>query len=298
MKNNLRKPLYTLLLASGILFTAGACSRTETDSESTTETTTTNPAMESDAAYTSYRNYVEEAERDTVYTYAPDRDWNKEIADREAAYNQQLTEVDKYATNYDEARKAELEDLKTRYNTNWQTRRETYASYGRASTMRPELLSIEENATDLSSLTAANIRAAYENFVRVVENNKKNYTNADWQIVEQSWNELDTRKNAIQTELSGKDKLEIGKAKTKYIAMKSASKTGNTAENVGSDVKDATKSGAEKVGDAAKTAGNKTESTAKKAANKTENAAKKVGSETKDLYKKAEDKVDGTKDKK
>ena len=291
MKKNLQNPLCTILLASGLLFTAGACNRSETE-KTTTETKTTN---DGDAAYSNYRTYVEEAERDTNYMYTPDRDWNKEISDRETAYNQRLAEVDKNTESYDETRKAELEDLKTRYNTNWQTRRETYASYGRANTMRPELLSIEENATDLTSLTAANIRAAYEHFVQVVEKNKANYTNADWQIVEQSWNDLDTRKNAIQTELSAKDKYEISKAKTKYLAMKSASKTANTAEKVGSDVKDATKSGADKTENAAKSAGEKTESTAKKAANKTENAAKKVGSETKELYKKAEDKVDGNK---
>lgn len=296
MKNNLRNPIYTLLLASGILFTAGACSRSETETKTTTETTTT--TTDGDAAYSNYRTYVEEAERDTNYTYASDRDWNKEIADRETAYNERLAAVESNAAGYDDARKAELEELKTRYNTNWQTRRETYSSYGRANTMRPELLSIEENANDLSALTAANIRAAYENFVSVVERNKKNYTNADWQIVEQSWNDLDDRKNAIQTELSAKDKYEIGKAKSKYIAMKSASKTGNTAEKVGSDVKGAAQSGAETTEDAAQTAGEKTESTAKKAANKTENAAKKVGSETKELYKKGEDKVDGTDDRK
>ena len=296
MKSNLSKNALSLLIASGLLFSTAACSRTEKETTDSTTTTTTTTSTDGDEAYSSYRTYVEEAERDTAYVYDSKRDWNKEITDREAAYNERLANVDKYSNDYDEGRKAELEELKTRYNTNWESRREMYTSYGKAGTMRQELLMLDDNATDLSTLTAANIRAAYENFVKTVENNKKNYTNADWQIVEQSWNDLDNRKNAIQSELSDKDKYEIGKAKSKYIAMKTASKTANTAQNVGSDVKDATKSGAEKTEDAAKTAGEKTESTAKKAANKTENAAKKVGSETKDLYKKAEDKVDGTKD--
>ena len=292
MKSNLSKNAFSILIASGLLFSTAACSRTEKETTDSTTSTTTTTTADGDEAYSSYRTYVEEAERDTAYVYDNKRDWNKEISDREAAYNERLANVDKYATDYDAARKAELEDLKTRYNTNWETRRETYTSYGRAGTMRQELLSVEESATDLSTLTAANIRAAYENFIKTVENNKKNYTNADWQIVEQSWNDLDDRKNAIQTELSAKDKYEIGKAKSKYIAMKAASKTGNAAENVGSgaksvgsDVKDATTSGAEKVGDAAKEGGSKVG-----------NAAKKVGSETKDLYKKGEDKVDGSKD--
>ena len=283
MKSNLSKNALSLLIATGLLFASAACSRTEKE----TTTTTTTTAAEGDEAYNNFRNFVEEAERDTAYVYDSKRDWNKEITDRETAYNERWANVEKYSNDYDETRKAEIEDLRNRYNTNWQTRRETYTSYGRAGTMRAELLTVEDNAADLSALTPANIRAAYENFVKVVENNKENYTNADWQIVEQSWNDLDDRKNAIQDQLSAKDKYEIGKAKTKYIAMKAASKTGNTAERVGSEVKDATTSGAQKVGDAAKEGGSKVG-----------DAAKKVGSETKELYKKAEDKVDGTKDRK
>lgn len=283
MKSNLSNKAFSFLIAAGLLFASSACSRTEKE----TTTTSTTTVAERDDAYNSYRSYVEDAERDTAYVYDSKRDWNKEITDRETAYNERWANVEKYSADYDEARKAELEDLRTRYNTNWQARRDTYTSYGKAGTMRAELLTVEENAADLSTLTPANIRAAYENFVKVVENNKKNYSNADWQIVEQSWNDLDDRKNAIQSELSAKDKYEIGKAKTKYIAMKAASKTGNTAEKVGSEVKDATTSGAEKVGDAAKEGGSKVG-----------NAAKKVGSETKELYKKGEDKIDGTDDRK
>ncbi len=284
MKSNLSKNVFTLLIASGLLFASAACSRTEKETTTTTNTSTT---AESDEAFSNYRTFVEEADRDTAYVYDSQRDWNKELSDRETAYNERWANVEKYSADYDEARRAELESLRTRYNTNWETRRETYTSYGRAGTMRQELLTIKDDATDLSSLTPANIRAAYENFVKTVENNKSNYTNADWQIVEQSWNELDNRKNAIQAQLSDKDKYEIGKAKTKYIAMKTASKTGNTASKVGSNVKDATKSGVENTGEAAGKAGSKVG-----------DAAKKVGSETKDLYKKGEDKVDGTDDRK
>src|SRR5690349_2506387 len=180
MKSNLSKSAFSLLIASGLLFTTAACSRTETETNNNTTTTKTTSG-DGDEAYSSYRTYVEDAERDTAYVYDSNRDWNKEISDREAAYNERLANVNKYSNDYDETRKAELEDLKNRYNTNWESRRETYTSYGRAGTMRQELLSVKESATDLSSLTAANIRAAYENFVKTVENNKKNYTNADWQ---------------------------------------------------------------------------------------------------------------------
>ena len=143
MKSNLSKNAFSILIASGLLFSTAACSRTEKETTDSTTTTTTTTTADGDEAYSSYRTYVEEAERDTAYVYDSKRDWNKEISDREAAYNERLANVDKYATDYDAARKAELEDLKTRYNTNWETRRETYTSYGRAGTMRQQRLACQ-----------------------------------------------------------------------------------------------------------------------------------------------------------
>lgn len=296
MKSNLRVNTLALLLSSGLIFGNTACTKTEKQTtETTVETTGAATADLGEEAYNNFRTYVEESERDTAYVYDNKRDWNKEISDRETAYNERVSNLDKYSANYDDARRAEIEQMKARYDSSWTTRRETYASYGKVNTLRPQLLNINENAADLSTITAANIRASYENFVKQVEANKKNYTNEDWKAVEVTWNELDDRKNAIQSELSAKDKYEIGKAKTKYLAMKNASKVGNTAGNVGSDVKDASKEGASKVGNTAEKVGSNVKDAAKTGAEKTGNAAKKVGSETKELYKKAEDKVDGEK---
>lgn len=284
MKSNLGKNVLPVLVAAGLLFTQSSCSRTEKD---TTNTTTTTTNTEGDDAYNNFKSYVTESESDTAYVYDNTKDYNKEIADREAAYNERVTNLDKYASGYDEARRSEIEQMKTRYNTNWETRRSTYASYGKASTMRPQLLTIDQNAKDLSGLTAANIRTSYENFLKQVEANKSTYTNEDWKVVEQAWNDLDNRKNEVQAELSAKDKWEIGKAKTKYLALKNSSKVGNTAESTGSSLKEGTKNVAEKTGEVTK-----------EGASKVGNAAEKTGSAIKETYKKAEDKVDGTKDRK
>lgn len=119
MKSNLSNKAFSFLIAAGLLFASSACSRTEKE----TTTTSTTTVAERDDAYNSYRSYVEDAERDTAYVYDSKRDWNKEITDRETAYNERWANVEKYSADYDEARKAELEDLRTRYNTNWQARR-------------------------------------------------------------------------------------------------------------------------------------------------------------------------------
>ncbi|MFC5271730.1 DUF6565 domain-containing protein [Adhaeribacter terreus] len=288
MKRNFQGQAFALLVTAGLIFGSTACSKSErVETETTVENTGTEIKNESEEAYNNFKNWIDEKERDTAYVYDSDRDWTEEISDREEAYNERVAALDKNAKYYDDARRAEIEEMKTRYNTSWQTRRATYASYGKADSLRPVYLTTPEKAEDLNALTPANIRAAYENFVAKVQENKETYTNADWQVVDAMWSDLDDRKNAIQEQLSAKDKYEIGKAKTKYQAMKAASKTGNTAEKVGSNVKEGVKTGAEKTGDAAKEGGSKVG-----------NAASKTGSAIKDTYKKAEDKVDGTKDRK
>lgn len=288
MKRNLQGQAFALLVTAGMIFGNTGCTKTEQkNTETAVENAGAEAKQESEEAYTNFKNWVEEADRDTVYVFDNKKDWNKEITDRETTYNERVAAIDKYSTDYDETRRAEIEEMKTRYNANWKTRKQTYTNYSKGVTWRPEYLSVPAGATDLSSLNVTNIRAAYENFVKKVEANKSTYTNDDWKIVDMYWEELDARKNAIQNELSSKDKAEIAKAKTKYQAMKAASKTGNTAEKVGTDVKEGVKTGVDK-----------TEEAAKEGSSKVGNAAKKAGGAIKDTYKKAEDKVDGSKDRK
>ncbi|MGV3540480.1 MAG: DUF6565 domain-containing protein, partial [Rufibacter sp.] len=140
------------------------------------------------------------------------------------------------------------------------------------------------DAAKISSYTAADIRNAYEQFVSHVKSNKSKFSNDDWKTVETYWNQLDDRKNAIQSELSDKDKWEIAKAKTQYITMKNASKLGNTASNVGSEVKETgknlsnskvgenVKETGKDIGSGLKKAGKAVGNTVEKGAEKVENA--------------------------
>ncbi|WP_181306599.1 DUF6565 domain-containing protein [Rufibacter sp. XAAS-G3-1] len=140
------------------------------------------------------------------------------------------------------------------------------------------------DGSKIASYTATDIRKAYEDFVAHVETHKAGFSNNDWDTVEKYWSQLDDRKNAIQDQLSDKDKWEIAKAKTKYVAMKNANKAGNTASKVGSDLKEvgkdvsnskageATKEVGKDVASGAKKAGKAVSKTAKKAAKKVEKA--------------------------
>ncbi|WP_207431192.1 DUF6565 domain-containing protein [Sabulibacter ruber] len=152
---------------------------------------------------------------------------------------------------------------------------QTNQSAGMAATTSTSMHGLDESK--IPSYTATDIRQAYEEFVAHVEAHKAGFSNNDWDTVEKYWNQLDDRKNAIQDQLTDKDKWEIGKAKAKYVAMKNANKAGNTASKVGSDLKEVGKDVSNsKVGEATKEAGKDVASGAKKAGKAVGNTAKKA----------------------
>lgn len=254
--------MLSLILASGLLLGSMACTRTETDNK--IEATASEVSNEGEDAYKNFKAYVDDVFSDTTMVeYTADRDWNREVTTRETAYNERVAEVDKYIRTYDQARQDEVREMKDRYKAYWDSRRNQYQAYSYRTEMRGKLLGIDGTDQALASVTPTGIRNTYENFVKQVENNKDNYTEQDWEIVDQTWQELDARKNMVQGQLSDKDKYEIGKAKTKYVAMKAASKAGNAAEEGGSAIK--------------------------KGAKAVEKGAKKAGSEVKETYKDVKD---------
>ncbi|WP_210464507.1 MULTISPECIES: DUF6565 domain-containing protein [Rufibacter] len=283
MYNPVKKSTLVFAASLGLAFTQFACNRTEkTDTAASTTTTTTSSP---DQAYNDYKNHVTTLESDVQ------RGWDTTTADGDAQmkkwqsdYEAKRSAVAQYENDFDENRRKEYSELQSRYNTAWATREEQYNTW-RMSHQGTGLASDSSRSTSshtadldesrIPTYTATNIRTAYEDFVKHVEAHKSGFSNEDWRTVEKYWNQLDDRKNAIQSQLTDKDKWEIAKAKTKYVAMKNANKAGNTASKVGSDVKEVGKDVSNsKVGEATKDAGKAVGNTAKKAAQKVGNAVK------------------------
>ncbi|WP_192821183.1 DUF6565 domain-containing protein [Rufibacter sp. LB8] len=278
MKTSIFKtPAILCATALGLAFTQVSCSKTESTETSTTTTTTR------EQAYNDYKDYVASLESDV------ERGWDTTTTDGEARMNQYRTDyetrsaaVARYENELDETQKQEYAQLQSRYNTAWATREEQYNTWmannqsGGNAMSKVDMSSLDNSK--IPSYTATDIRTAYEAFVAHVDANKSNFSNDDWKTVETYWNQLDDRKNAVQSQLSDKDKWEIAKAKTKYIAMKNASKLGNSAENVGSGAKEVGKdvgSGAKEVGkdigSGAKKVGKAIGNTVKKGTEKVDN---------------------------
>ncbi|KAA6434620.1 DUF6565 domain-containing protein [Rufibacter glacialis] len=274
MPNFLQKHTFVYAATFSLAFVQLACSKTEkTDTKTTTTTTTTTK----DQAYDDYKNYVTTLESDV------ERGWDSTATDADQRmtqwkndYETRRNALSQYEADFDDNQRKEYAELETRYNTAWATReqqyntwRQTHQGAGMAAGDSTKRASFSLDGNKIPTYTATDIRRAYEDFVAHVETNKSGFSNSDWRLVEKYWNQLDDRKNAIQSQLTDKDKWEIAKAKTKYVTMKNANKAGNTASKIGSDVKEVGKDVSNsKVGEATKDAGKAVGNTAKKAGQK------------------------------
>jgi predicted small secreted protein len=266
MKKTFRSHIFIYLLAAGLAGTQIGCS---TDTKKTETTTAGN---ESETAYNDFRGYVSSVESSTTDS----ANWQSASTQSRQEYDAKVAALDQYNTDYDEARRQEIEALKGRYNTYWD---QQLARYNAEATSVNGGVAADYRTEGLATTSAADIRKAYESLITRIQSNKDSYTKEDWKAINNYYISLDDRKNAVQSELSDKDKLEIGKAKAKYVALrtaarfdpdvsKAASDVENTAENVGSDIKEGAKTGAQKVGNAAEKAGSEVKAGAKNLRNK------------------------------
>lgn len=255
--------MLTYLLAAGLAVTQISCSSSDTREA----------RQDGETAYTDFRDYVTNVESSTTSDTA---DWQTASTRSRKEYDAKVAAMDQYNNEYDEARRQEIDALKGRYNTYWDNQ---LAQYNARGTSRQGGMAAEFQVSEVATTTPANIRQAYENLVAKVQANKDSYTKEDWKAINDYYIALDDRKNAVQSQLSDKDKYEIGKAKAKYVSLrtaarfdpdvsKAASDVEGTAEDVGSDVKEGTKKGTKKVGEAAEKVGSETKEGARKVRNK------------------------------
>jgi hypothetical protein len=232
-------------------------------------------ANESEEAYNDFKDYVSNVETATDnQADSAEANWEETTASSQATYEQKASRVDKYTDTYDNNRKQEIDALKTRYNTYWENRNRQHqnqvATSNISGTSRNGGVAAEFRTETIAATSPAGIRTAYENFVNHVKANKENFTSADWKAAENYFDALDSHKNAVESQLSDKDKYEIGKAKSKYTALK-AGRAGIDVSEAASQTKETGKEVGSKVGNAAEKLGSEVKSTTKKVARKIDN---------------------------
>ncbi|MCB2379173.1 hypothetical protein LGH70_16360 [Hymenobacter sp. BT635] len=289
--------LAAIMLLGGATFTQTSCSQADKQEVS----------QESDQAYEDFKTFVNTAETqaDNVGDKA-EADFERETTEMRSEFDAKVAAVDKYADQYDDTRRQEIEQLRTRYTTAfdkrdmaWKNRPGSVA--GTSTTGGTTTRLYESAAGKYGGLTAANIRGTYEAFTAQIKQNENRYGIEDWRAVNADWKALDDRYDQIKNEVSTADRAEIAKEKLKYAAFKSYDKTearvaqGADAVQGGAQNAEAeTRDERQAVGTAASNTAADVKNAGKSVGQKIGNAAQKVGEKTKEGYKEVKSEVKNT----
>ena len=273
--------LSAMLLMGGVAFTQTSCSQDQKKEVS----------AESDQAYNDFKTFVSdtEAKADATASQAG-ANIEQETEQLKADFDAKVASVDKYADQYDDARRQEIEALRTRYTTAYDRLEAARGSGATASTDTSDTAAAAAASTSATAgggnggatkvgkyykpsspaaaLTAANARSTYEAFVQNVKKNEDKFDIDDWRNINAEWRAMDAKYDQIKGDVSGADKAEITKEKLKYAAFKSFDKSEARASQVGDLVtgdKAEAKAKGEgvQVGKTAKNVGNDLEGTGK-----------------------------------
>ena len=315
----LRKQVITRTLAFWVLagstaFTQISCSQSDKKEV----------AQDSDQAYNDFKTFVSDSEvkAQNVSTQV-EADYERETNEMKADYDSKIAAVDQYADQYDEARRQEIEALRTRYTTAYDQREQAWrdrtaapvtptaattagsdASTGRASntsTPKPKAGKYYKSSNPAARLTAANARQTYEAFVQDIKKNEDRYDIDDWRNINAEWRALDEAYDAVKGYISAKDLAEIQKEKLKYAAFKSYDKaearTAQGADAVSGEareVKEETADERSKVGQAVSNTASDVKETGKDVGKGAAKVGKKVGGAVKGAYKEVKSEVKNT----
>ncbi|MBX0290167.1 hypothetical protein K3G63_06935 [Hymenobacter sp. HSC-4F20] len=294
--------LSALLLLGGATFTTSSCSQNQQNEAS----------AEADQAYNDFKTFVSdtEAKTDAVASEA-EADYEQETAQLKSDFDAKVAAVDKYADSYDDARRQEIEALRTRYTTAYDKREMawknrpgvTSAMSGTAGTATgsTKMGKSYKPTNPAAQLTAANARQTYEAFVRDIKVNEDKYDIDDWRNINAEWRALDEAYDKVKKDIPARDLAEIQKEKLKYAAFKSYDKaearvaqgadaTEQGAENVAAETQDERSA----VGRAASNTASDVKEAGKDVGQGAAKVGKKVGSAVKGAYKEVKSEVKNT----
>ncbi|RSK47144.1 DUF6565 domain-containing protein [Hymenobacter rigui] len=251
-------------------------------------------SVESEQAYNDFKTFVAdtEAKTDAVASEA-EADYDRETTQLKSDFDAKVAAVDRYADQYDDARRQEIEQLRTRYTTAydkremaWKNRPGATAAMTGTTTGAPVMGKYYKLSSPASRVTAANARQIYEAFVRDIKVNEDKYDINDWRNINAEWRALDEAYDKVKKDIPAGDLAEIQKEKLKYAAFKSYDK----AEARAAQGADATEREAEKVADNTQDERSAVGQAAKNTAQDVKNAGKKVGGAVKDVFDGKDDK--------
>ena len=223
-----------LLLGGSVLTTS--CSQAEKQEAS----------ADSQQAYNDFQTFVSntEAKVDAVGDEL-EADYDRETAELKADYDAKSAAVDKYAEQYDDARRQEMQALRDRYQAAYAKREAAWNSRATATADGPLTPGqYYKPSNPAGTVTATNARSVYEGFVSTVKAHKEQYDLNDWRNVNAEWRALDEAYDKVKGDIPARDLAAIQKSKLEYAGVKSWDKTklraGQGADAVSAEAKEET----------------------------------------------------------
>ncbi|SMC00461.1 hypothetical protein SAMN00120144_3388 [Hymenobacter roseosalivarius DSM 11622] len=284
--------LALLLLASGFTLTQTSCSRAEKAEVS----------QESDQAYNDFKTFVSESEtKAQAAGNQVEADYERETTQMKTDYDSKVAAVDQYADQYDEPRRQEIEQLRTRYTTAYDQRDQAWRNKSMTTGGTMKMGKYYKPTSPAAQLTAANARQTYENFTQMIKQNEDRYDIDDWRNINAEWRAMDEAYDAVKGDISANNLAAIQKEKLKYAAFKSYDKTearvaqgADAVSGEAREVKAETADERSKVGQAVSNTASDVKETGKDVGKGAAKVGKKVGSAVKGAYKEVKSEVKNT----
>ena len=288
--------LSALLLMGGVAFTQTSCSNAQ-QSEM---------GSESDQAYNDFQTFVSDTEtRADAAANEAEADYDRETAQLKSDFDSKVAAVDKYSDQYDDARRQEIEQLRTRYTTAYDKREQNWnnrpGSTSAMSSGEMKLGKYYKPSSPASRVTAANARQVYESFVNDIKRNEDQYDINDWRNINAEWRALDEAYDKIKGDIPANDLAEIQKEKLKYAAFKSYDKAearvsqgADAVSGAANDVADETQDERSAVGNAVSNTASDVKEVGKDVGQGAAKVGKKVGGAVKGAYKEVKSEVKNT----
>ncbi len=284
--------LSAALLLSGAAFTTSCTNAQQNEMSS-----------ESDQAYNDFQTFVSDTEtRADAVADATEDDYNRETAQLKSDFDAKVASVDKYADQYDDSRRQEIEQLRNRYTTAYDKREMAWTNRsGSTSAGSMVMGKYYKPSSPASRVTAANARQTYEAFVNDIKQNEDKYDINDWRNINAEWRALDEAYDKVKGDIPARDLAEIQKEKLKYAAFKSFDKSearisqgadavGGAANNVANETQDERSA----VGRAASNTASDVKEVGKDVGQGAAKVGQKVGGAVKGAYKEVKSEVKNT----
>ncbi|WP_125185336.1 hypothetical protein [Botryobacter ruber] len=182
-----------------------------------------NKIPEGEQAYNEFRSFVvateEDAESEEQIDIKDTTIARQEIDSLRSQYDTLTLRVDKYVTQYIPPQREELLDLRERFKSAVDKKKQKNEEASRRYELRRKLLGIEISSDDLTEITPANIKTVYLNFVNTVSQEMSAYSESDWQLIEGFWNALNNRKSELQDKIEPADQRIIADKQEEFLVL-------------------------------------------------------------------------------